>query len=90
MSASHPKHNGGTTRPGEKDETEGMVLEGYDLSLALGIFDDIEFAPIKSKLFHPGQSCLFFYQLLEFLIFRVVRLERFCDRTDMELEKLGV
>ena len=89
MSGLHPEGVNNSLRI-DAEETEGLILEGYDLSLALGVFDDIEFAPIKSKIFHPGQSSLFFYQLLEFLIFRVVRLERFCHRTDAELANQGI
>lgn len=88
MSGLHPEE-AKTPLHMDAEETEGLILEGYDLSLALGVFDDIEFAPIKSRIFHPSQSSLFFYQLLEFLIIRVVRLERFCHRTDAELAKKG-
>lgn len=70
----------------EEDDDDSVVLQGEDLSLALNAFDELEMSNATApKFFSSTQTSAHFFQLVEFLIVRSLRLERYRVRTDEKL-----
>lgn len=71
----------------EKDDDDDSVLEGEDLSRALMAFDNLDRTDGVPKFFDHQQTSALFFHLLEFVIIRILRLERYCAVTDEQWNK---